>query len=532
VKSLKTIFVNYAPVFLLFPFSLAVGLYTLRESEILFQVENKPFFYFYIFFTVMPLYFFAFHSRQDFGQQVLAVLKTFFERFLLHKWIYLIVSVIFSIFYLYIASIRIATYYERDRWILENVLPILPIDVVIPQRLALVASWFTPIDIAVAVPNLVFILGWLAFLIYVSAGHGYAWPIALLSFVATFFSLTLYHTQYASFEFPSAVLGFIGLYGVWKKKINIGIFFLVLAVAFKNTGVFQVVAGVVLFLFICWKEGSLRRFLADLDIPLTVFLGLYLIVNYWGHLYYNLVLIDPLVLVVSESSRVFWFSSFWTFVQALLNNHTLILLFGILGAVFSRQYRLFSLMSLGVLFFTRSLSVRADDAYAEIFVPAFSFLTVFGVGYLWKWLDVPWKKLSFLTLMIAINGYVLIGVLSQFPGGMTHLNSNFDEFVGELARRLPNTGTIYQRDISLAPYLNNERGDMDSIRFKVYPVEKDEFISELSQPDCKLIVAERSHLAVVNIAESDMASMGYSIQPLTLIDNSGTWIAYSRDCTK
>lgn len=531
MKSLRLIFISYAPIFLLFPFSSAVGLYVLREAEILLRPENKPFFYFYVFFAAMPLYFLFFRTRQTFGQQILDVLVKLYERFSLHEWIYLFWGVAFSAFYLYIASIRISTFYERDVWILDNVLPILPIDVVIPQRLALVASWFTSIDIAVAVPNLFFILGWLAFLIYVCEGHGYRWYVSILGFSATFFTTLLYHTLYASFEFPSAVLGFIGLYGIWKRKFDIGFLFLVLSVSFKNTGAFQMVAGAALFLYICWEEKSIRRILSSLDLSLIVFLGLYLIANYWGHLYYNFVLIDPSVLVKPVSDKVFWFSSFWAFIQALWNNHTVIFFLGILGAITSRQFRFFSLITLGVLLFSRSLSVRADAVYADIFLPTFSFLTIFGLGYMLEKLNAPWKTNVFFVLFLVVNGYILSGVLDRFPGGMYHLNSNFDGFITKLALRFPEDGFIYQRDISLRPYLYNQRdGDLDAIRFRIYPEERNEFISELSQTGCKLIIAERMHLETVVITEGDLISMGYSETPYQLVDQSGIWVAYSKEC--
>jgi len=64
----------------------------------------------------------------------------------------------------------------------------------------------------------------------------------------------------------------------------------------------------------------------------------------------------------------------------------------------------------------------------------------------------------------------------------------------------------------------------------LYPTERKDYLLELSQPGCKLIIAERRDLATVSIMEADMISMGYSEHPYTLTDQSGTWVSYSKEC--
>lgn len=531
MKQLESIFVRYAPFFLLLPFSTVVGLYVFREADILMQEEHFPLFLFYVFFAVMPLYFVFFRTENEFGQQVISILKKLLNMFWEDKWKYLLFIVLFSCSYIFLASIRISTFYERDNWILNDNLPIFPIDVVIPQRLAFVFSWFTSIDIAIALPNLIFVMGWFVFLIYVSRSHEQPWYVAVIAFISTFSSVLFFQTMYASFEFPSAVLGFIGLYAIWKRKFNIGFFLLVLSVSFKNTGAFQLFSGGALFLYFCWKDGSIYKSLKNLDIPLLFFLVLYLIANYWGHFYYNLVLINPSVLVEPSTNQLFWFSSFVVFSTNLLRDNTLLIVLGIVGLVVERNFRWFSVFSLALLFLTRCLSVRADSGYAAIFIPAFSFFSLFGITYFWNYFVEKWKKFLLLLTIIVVNGYYFYGVVSHFPGGMNHVNSNFDEFIAFLAEHFPYNGSIYERDISIRPYLYQARGgDLDSMRFPIYPDSKVDFISALSEPGCKMLIAEQKHLLIMDISADEMYTMGYSESPFQLRDNSETWVAYSKEC--
>lgn len=531
MKKIQSVFVEYAPFFLLFPFSAAVGFYVVNEANTLIEAEYFPLLLFYIFLAIMPLYFIFFRNKSDFGEQILSIINKLFDAFRMHKLKYLLFVFLFSSFYIFLATIRISTYYERDNWILNDNLPIFPIDVVIPQRLVLLTSWFTSIDTTIALPNLVFVLGWFAFLVYVGKSYEQQWYVAIIAFVSTFSSVLLFQTMYASFEFPSAMLGFIGLYAVWKRKFNIGFFFLILSVVFKNSGLFQLFSGIILFLFICWKDGDFRKSFEKLNVSFAFFLVLYLIANFWGHIYYNLVLIDPSVLVDPSTSQVFWLSSFLTFSSSLLSNNTLLVFLGVVGLIVERRYRWFSMFSLALLFFTRSLSVRADSAYAAIFVPAVSFFSLLGIIYFLGQFEKKWRRITFLLIVTGINGYSLYGVISHFPGGMNHVNSNFDEFIGFIAEHFPDNGLIYQRDISIRPYLYQARGgDLDAMRFPIYPDNKSEFISVLSETGCKMIIAEKRHLSIVGISADEMYSMGYYEKPFKLIDNSNTWVAYSKEC--
>lgn len=525
-------FINNTPLILFTPFSLVVGLWIFQQIDLLTLEDNRPFLYFYLFFTLLPLVFLFVRSNQKLGHEIVEVMEKFTVRFLERKWVYLAISIAFSIFYLYIASIHISTYDERDRWILTNDLPILPIDMVIPSRLALVTSWFVPIDIAVPLVNLLIILIWFAFLIYINSGEGNSWDIVFLIFISTFFTGLFYTTLYATFEFPSTMFSFIGLYGIWRRKFNVGLTFLVIGSVFKNTGIFQLATGGVMFLFICWQEKSIKSVIEKLDLALTVFLGIYFIVNHWGHFYYIFILKGgPQYLVEPNVNNVVWFSAFATFVKSIFSQYRILFVLGLIGIIFIKEKRLFALLTLGVLIFLRSFSKWADGGYATIFIPALSFFSVFGLAYLWKFLKPIKLAWLLITCLIIGNIYVAYGLFQNFPYGMNKINSNFDGFVRKLAWRFPEVGRIYQKDISLKPYLQNKRGnDLDGIEFKIYPEEEVELISELSHPGCKLIIAVKSDLEKIGVVEEDLLAIGYSEGPYTLEDKSETWIAYSKEC--
>lgn len=528
----RKIFINNAPIILLLPFSLVVGLWTYQQADILILEQNRPFFYFYICFILMPFLFLIFGARQELGKEILDVIEKIRVRFLESKWIYTVIGAGFSVLYLYFASIHISTYYERDRWILSGYLPILPIDMILPSRLALVISWFVPIDFAIPLLNLVVILLWFAFLIYINSGENNSWEIVFLIFSSTFFTGLLTTTQYATFEFPAAALSFIGLYGIWRRKFSAGLFLLVIGSVFKNTGLFHLIVGGVMIVIICRQEKSIKKVFEKLDLALVVFLGLFFIANHWGQFYYIFITRGgPQYLIEPNANNIFWFSSFATFMKVIFSQYTVLFVFGLFGAFLVGEKRLFAFLSLGVLLILRSFSKWADSGYATIFIPAFSFFSLFGLALVWKFLK-PIKANWFLVLcLLGINVYMINELLQNIPSGMHRLNSNFDEFIGKMARRFPEDGRIYERDISLIPYLKYARGgDLDAIEFRVYPDQKAEFINELSQPGCKLIVAMTSHLKVVGITEIDLQSMGYSEKPYILLDGSETWVAYSKEC--
>lgn len=527
---LRKLFVNYAPVFLLAPFSLAVGLYVFRNVEVLTREENLPFYYFYIFFSLTPFYFILFRPRQDLGNEVLEITNKFIERFSKQMWIHMAIAVGFSVFFLYIASIHISTYYERDQWILENALPILPIDLVLTHRFALVLSWGVPIDIAIPLLNLFFILAWFAFLLYVNAGEGNSWVVLFLVFISTFFTGTLYLTQYATFELPTALLSFIGLYGIWRRKFSIGFLLLIIGGVLKNTGIFHVATGGLLLLFVLYQDGLLKESFKKLDISLFVFLGMYFILNHWGVFYYMFVYQNgPGYLVSVNTNQIFWLSSFFTFIKYLSLGNSIVFIFGLIGAYMAKNLRLYAFFSLAVLMFLRCFSRLADGGYAAIFIAGLSFFSIFGIAYVLNLTSQEKLKNLFIVLLIGFNVYWLYVILSHFPSGMNRLNSNFDEFVEKIASDFPRDGRIYQRQISLIPYLREHgRSSVDDIEFDLYPELKEPVLASLSEPGCRLIVMPYGELG---ITEEELLELGYSQDPFRLIDRSGLWVAYSRSCT-
>lgn len=525
-------FVNNAPIILLAPFSLVVGMWIYDQKDILMLEKNLLLFYFYIFFTLLPLFFLIFRPRQELGEELVEAIGKFRVRFLESKWIYLAIGTAFSVLYLYFASIHISTYYERDRWILSGDLPILPIDMILPSRLALVVSWLFPIDFAIPLVNLLIILLWLAFLIYINSGENKPWEIIFFTFTSTFLTGLFYTTQYATFEFPAAVLSFIGLYGIWRRKFSIGLFLLVIGSVFKNTGIFQLLVGCLMFLYICLQEKSVKKVFQKLDPALTVFLGFFFLANHWGQFYYIFIMRGgPQYLIEPNANNIFWVSSFIIFMKVIFSQYTVLFVFGLIGAFLSGERRLFGLLSLGLLLILRSFSKWADEAYATILIPAFSFFSLYGLAHVWKFLKSVRTNWLLVLCLLGINVYTIYGLLQNIPSGMHRLNSNFDEFIGKMARRFPEDGRIYERDMSLIPYLKFARGgDLDAIRFRVYPDNKTELMNELSQMGCKLIIAEKRHLDIVGITDAEMISLGYSKKPYELLDNSGTWIAYSKEC--
>lgn len=469
--------------------------------------------------------------------EILEILGGFAQRLYAHKWAFLIISGIYTFIYLKTASVHISTFTERDRWILENSLPVLPYDPPVPSRLALVISWFTQPDIAVPLVGLVFVIFWFAFLIHVNNGEFPNFAFWGVLFVFTFLNGTIFQLMYASMELPAAILSFVGLYGIWKGKYNLGLLFLVVGGSWKNTGVFQIATGLVLFLFLCWEERSLLWIFRKIDISLLVIGAIYLALNHWGSFYYALeVRGGPDYLVnLEDGHRIFWVSSFGDFMYILFKNYTPLAVLGLAGMMFDKRVRTFSLFSVGILMFLRCFQEWNDDGYplgySMIFIPGLSFFSARGLGFLSMKIKARWIKGAVAVFLIILGAILFAGRMEHFPYGMTRLNSNFDQYIGRLTRRFPEVGRIYQRDISLKPYFTERLGqNLNAIEFWAYPEERGEFISELSQPGCKLIIAVREHLAFVGITEVDITSMGYSERPYILTDQSGTWMSYSKEC--
>lgn len=535
MRYVKFVFINYFPIFLLFPLTLSVGLWMFKNNDIFANLENRSFFYYYIFLAIIPFFLVVFPAKLNLPGEIQETLEKLFQRLNAHKWIFITISLLYIFVYLRIATIHISAYVERDRWILENTIPIIPYDPPLPARLAWTINGFVQSDLAVPLVGLFFVLLWFVFLIYVN-GEKYFSPIFwIILFVSTFLNGTIFQLMYASMELPAAILSFIGLYGMWKGKHNVGILFLVVGGVWKNTGIFQIATGMVLFIYLCWREGSILRILRKIDMPLLVFGILYYVLNHWGSFYYALKLRGGFEYLVDLEGRIFWYSSFVDFIYILFKDYSPLFVLGALGVMFDKQVRIFSLFSIGVLLFLRCFQEwnhhEYPSGYFMIFIPGLSFFSLHGLKLLLVFLRANWTRALIQISIIGLSGVLFMEQLASFPYGMNRLNSNFDQYIGKLARRFPEVGRIYQRDITLRPYLTEHLGpNLNAIEFWIYPEQEKKFISELSLPGCKLIIATREHLAVVGITEAEMTSMGYSERPYILIDNSGTWVSYSKEC--
>lgn len=532
MKTFKQFFIKYAPAILLLPSSIIIGMYLIHDFETLTSGENLPFFYVYVLFCLAPLYFFVFKPRQDIGTEILEIGRKFFERFRMHSWAYLVIALGFSAFFLFLASIHISTYLERDRWIISEGLPVIPLDMVIMGRTAYVMSWFFPIDFASPLANLPFILLWLAFLVYINPVEENSWISVLTIFTGTVLTTVLYVSLYGVFEFPAAVVCFIGLYAIWRKKINTGIFFLVLGSVLKNTGIFQFIPGGILLLMHCWEAKSFKKVFEKLDIALLVFLGFFWLLNNWG-LYVQIFIINHGLgyLVKPRGDEIIWLSAFLTFTNAMITKYFILTILWLIGIILLKEHRLFALTVTGTLLFARSFSRWADPEYTQIFVPSLSYIALLSLVHLQKSLKLQLANFLLPILILGFNIFYLYGLLQYTPNGMNRLNSNFDQYIGKLARRFPEEGLIYERGVSVMPYLREQRGgNLDAIRFRYLTGWKDEIITELSQPGCKLIIIQKDFLGQTGMTEADLISLGYSTSPYILDDRSGTFISYSRSC--
>lgn len=531
MKFIRKMFVDYSVSLLLLPFSIFVGLYTVKSQLLSFTDSNWLLLYFYIGFIFFPFTFLFFQS--SLGDDVLKVGKNFKERFLIYKWIYFVFILVFSLFFLYMAAIHISTFFERDQWILAGDLPTLPIDMIVLPRIASVLSWFVPIDIAIPLLNLAFIIFWFCFLVYVTPVEKYTWINVLLVFGFTVFAGGFYTTLYASFELPSALVCFVGIYGIWKRKYNLGFFLLIMGGVFKNTGIFHVAAGGGLLLFVLWKDRNFnfKKITNLLSAPLVIFLIIYFILNHWGQFYYILAERGgPGYIVATDASDFFLLSSVVTFIYYLFKESTILFLLGIMGILLEKDKKHLAVFSFFFLLVLRSFSKLADGGYAIMFIPALSFFSLFGIGHVWNFLGK--KRIGFIMLiaLIIFNFKSIWDIVHFIPGGMNHRNSNFGEYVAKLARRFPDDGYIYQKDISVLPYLRDIRGDLDAIRFRPFPEIRQDALTELALPGCKLIVISKDDLAWIGVSEIDLMNMGYSDKPYILRDSSGNWVSYSKEC--
>ena len=176
-----------------------------------------------------------------------------------------------------------------------------------------------------------------------------------------------------------------------------------------------------------------------------------------------------------------------------------------------------------------------------IFVPALSFFALFGIKALLGMFKNVWMQRLVVLLLMAVSLISLSGTLVGTYSEMTRLNSNFDEFTGYVAKNFPAKGLIYQRNISLIPYLRNQGRKvslvtfMDTqtpildgdIEFQYYNENKTDVLAQLALPGCKLIVMQTNDLG---ISKAELLAQGYSDTPYTLRDNSAAWEAYARDC--
>lgn len=530
---LKKIFIDYTALIFLLPFSYAVGVYVFRNFDIL--KNTFPFLYFYLFIALAPLYFLFFRPNQSLGGEFIDIPRKLLDRILYHKWAYLFTGFVFSVTFLYMGSIHISTYMARDEWIIQNSWPILPIDLVILPRFAALFVGVFPTDIVVPFVNLLFIILWLCFLIYITPINNYSWIIVLVVSATAFFTDVLTVMLHANFEFNSALICFLGIYGIWRKKYNLGLFLLILGGVFKNTGLFHVTAGVLFLIFELWRNGNLSfgKIRSIFDIPLVVFLGVYLVLNVWGLGYLILVERGSDWVTAPKAEQVFWLSSFQTLIFYMYQNGRITFILAVAGVLFSKENRVFAAFSVMVLLMLRSLINLADGQYAIMFLPVLSYLSLIGILQLMTFLAQPRIQLFLYALLLVFNIYSFTWMILHpiTPGGMNRRNSNFDEFIAKLARRFPDDGYIYQKSISLTPYLLEARGgDLDAIRIRPLPEDRQSFLPELSQPGCRLLIVDKDALVWIGITEEDLATMGYSKKPYVLTEATGLWVSYSKEC--
>jgi hypothetical protein len=529
---LRTLFVRYSPIILLLPTTLAVGWYCIESFNLLYLPANRFYFYYYVLLAAAPLYFVFVPIKPEFSNDLLEIFNKFIENFKRNKWKYMVATLAISILFMEAAGQHISTYTERDRWVLENDLPIIPIDVPVPLRIARGLTHFLSIDLAVPMLGLFSMLIWFSFLVYTYGGENGGGWLVLLVFAFTFINKSFFELLYANFELPAAIFGWIGLFGVWRRRINLGLFFVILSTIWKNTGIFQLAVAVILCAFVIYQDrragqGTRQR----IDAGFLIFMLGYFALNYWGSFYYMFALRSgPGYVLASDSERIIWFASFFEFVQTLARDYFAVFILGVIGAVVGRMGP-FPLLSFGMLIFVRSFSQLSSFYYPLIFLPGLSFFAGFALVRISGYFRNGIMQVVAIILVLSITTYQFIAMSPSYPFGMSRLNSNFDPFIRKLSWRFPKTGIIYQRDISLKPYLIERLGEnLNAVIFRNYPENENEFMSELSRPGCKLIIATREHLGLIGITEGDLISMAYSEQPYKLEDQSETWVAYSRDC--
>jgi hypothetical protein len=526
---IRRIFINFAPVFLLLPASLAVGLYFFKKYDLLFSTENQLYFYYYIILAAAPLYLLLIRARPEFGHEILEVVSQFVERFSKHKLIYFTFVLAVSIFFLSTAYFHISTFTERDRWILEDEIPIIPIDAPIPLRAAWVLSRFLPIDMAVPVLGLFSMLFWFMFLVYVHGRESSQGWLVLMVFAFTFLNKSFFELLYANWELPSAIFGWIGLYGIWKRRISLGFLFVIAATVCKNSGIYQLAVAVALFAFVLYQDRSKKNGAwQKIDIPFLAFLLGYFALNYWGTFYYMFAFRGgPEYVLTTGATRVLWFSTFAEFAQILFWDYGIILFLGMIGIFVSRT-AYFPLISFGSLIFLRSFSSLSVGYYPLIFLAALSFFSYFALSFFMTILN-RWRLfvifIALASVFNLVNFYILF---SYYPFWMNKLNSNFNQFVQYTAENFPEGGRIYQREISLKPYLARlGRNRLGDIRYRIYPEDKQAALDEFALPGCKLIVMQRDDLG---ISVDELVSLGFSRMPYELRDEHGMWHSFSRDC--
>jgi hypothetical protein len=484
-------------------------------------VEKTCILFFYTFFGFLPLIFFLVKENDKINQELTAITQDSFKLLWDKRKVYFPFLGLFAVFYLWMAHFHIGTLDERVRWFADKV-PHFPYDPPFPTRFSLVLSWLIPFEFVTPLISLASIFVWFVFLIYI--GEGKSVSALIFTFLVMFSNAyILDESIFANMELPAAIFGFVGLYGVLKKRFTLAILFLTLSCIFKITGLFFLVCGFVITIYYFFKN---KNTLKQINFSLLIVCFVFIIINQAGLFFYVMIIRGGPGYIITIGNHIFWLSSLKNFLVVFLTGYLFLFVIAAIGIIFDEKHRKSCLVLLFLLLLFRCSSRLSDGYYVLFFIPSLSFGAFYGLNWLFKKLgNLRVINLSAALVLIAISTFQFFCTLDKVNNRLINkYNSNFTSLVKTLAKELPKDTVIYQRRISLKPYLS--RLGRKDIVYLLHNENKEEVLELLRKGNKPALLFD--HKNDVGITEEELSEIGFK-HKFELIDKTNGWRLLFKD---
>lgn len=415
-------------------------------------IEKTCILIFYSFLALLPLIFFFVKGRNEINSQLNGIIDGLLSISKKAWKIYLIFFLLFAVFYISLSYFHIPTLDGRVRWFSDRVPPF-PYDPPFHTRLSLVLSWFLPVEFVSPAISLFCIFLLYLFLIYAN-GDRAVWSPILLFCVVFSNAYILKNSYFSNIELPTAVFGFIGLFAIMRKKFSVGVLLLTLSCILKITSLFYAIGGGIFMAYHIVRD---HRNLKKVNFSLLLICGIFVAFNLAGLFYYILKMRGGPGYIVQTGGAAFWTSSFINFLKVFVSKYLFLTTLATVGILFFKDVRrYFALISLVLVLLLRCISSLSGGYYDLFFVPLLAFPAFLGI--LWSTekggkLQDSFGKLTIIVLAAASVFQLFFTLEKVNRMNINKCNSNFVGLTRKLSEQLPPNTVVYQRKISLKPYL-------------------------------------------------------------------------------